>query len=193
MSNTSEVQSFIEAWQAEWPEWRIARVFVPEAQRDLAEQWFALFAALTEIAGLEATPAAAKLAWWQEELRAWRKGARRHPLGLGLARKPLPWDALADALPAILNPADDAALQQLAAILADIEQTLFAETGEGRARLHHDLLLILGQTPPPAKGGTRPRRLLSALARARWQRGARLSAWQTLRCAWQAARAGSSP
>lgn len=193
MSNTSEVQSFIEAWQAEWPEWRIARVFVPEPQRALAEQWFALFAALTEMAGLEPTPAAAKLAWWQEELRAWGKGARRHPLGQGLARKALPWDALAATLPAMLNPADDAGLQQLAAALADIEQALFAENTEGRGRLYHDLLLILGQTPPKATGGTRPRRVLSALARARQQRGGTLSAWQTLCCSWQAARAGNTP
>ncbi|MDO4709554.1 MAG: hypothetical protein Q4B94_07075 [Pseudomonadota bacterium] len=193
MSESPEAQSFIEAWQRSLPEWRIARVFVPEPQRALAEQWFALFAALTEIAGLEPVPAAAKLAWWQEELRTWRKGARRHPLGQGLLRKALPWDALADALPALLNPADDAGLQQLAAVLADIEQILFAESAEGRARLHHDLLLILGQMPPPASGGTRPRRVLSALARARQQRSSPLSAWQTLRCSWQAARAGNKP
>ncbi|PJJ98741.1 hypothetical protein CO611_06055 [Lysobacteraceae bacterium NML03-0222] len=193
MSESPEAQSFIEAWQRSLPEWRIARVFVPEPQRALAEQWFALFAALTEMAGLEPTPAAAKLAWWQEELRAWGKGARRHPLGQGLARNALPWDALAATLPAMLNPADDAGLQQLAAALADIEQALFAENTEGRGRLYHDLLLILGQTPPKATGGTRPRRVLSALARARQQRGGALSAWQTLCCSWQAARAGNTP
>lgn len=191
-SESSEAQSFIDAWQAAWPEWRVARVFVPEQQRALAEHWFALLAALTEIAGLEPVPAAAKLAWWQEELHAWGKGARRHPLGQGLVRRALPWDALADALPALLNPADEAALQRLAAVLADIEQTLFAENTEGRARLYHDLRLILGQTPPKARGGTRPRRVLSALARARQQRGRQLSAWQTLRCSWQAAREGDS-
>ena len=43
----------------------------------------------------------AKLAWWQEELRGWAKGARRHPLGVRLQKAAVDWNAVADALPAL--------------------------------------------------------------------------------------------
>ena len=93
----------LDKWRGRWPEWRIAQVFVPEAQRATAEVWFALLQEWTDAAwtGADPTPGFAKLAWWQEELRGWARGLRRHPLGRDLHRRPVPWDALADALPAL--------------------------------------------------------------------------------------------
>lgn len=96
-----DAASFIDKWRARWPEWEVAVVFVPEAQRALAEAWFSLLQELTDAAwgGADPTPGLAKLAWWQEELGGWAKGARRHPLGKPLQSAPAPWLALGRALP----------------------------------------------------------------------------------------------
>src|SRR3546814_14584469 len=40
----------------------------------------------------------AKLAWWNEELQGWAKGARRHPLGAVLQPLSAPWTPLAASL-----------------------------------------------------------------------------------------------
>src|SRR5690606_20699556 len=63
-----DAAGFIDKWRARWPEWEIASVFVPEAQRPLAEAWFSLLQELTDAAwgGADPTPGLAKLAWWQE-------------------------------------------------------------------------------------------------------------------------------
>ena len=134
------LDEFIEKWRGRWPEWRIARTFVPGAQHADAEAWFALVQEWTDAAwtGADPTPGFAKLAWWQEELRGWAKGLRRHPLGRTLHKRPAPWVALADALPALEAVRDalaadmhDAAaiarLWPLAAAIARSEAALFGD------------------------------------------------------------------
>jgi phytoene/squalene synthetase len=147
-TSLDDLDDFLGKWRGRWPEWRIAGVFVPEAQRPVAEAWFALLQEWTDAAwaGGDPTPGAAKLGWWSEELRGWSKGLRRHPLGRVLQKQPAPWAALADALPGLLavreplrawaSPDDArAALQPLAGALAACEATLFAadRAGEGDA------------------------------------------------------------
>ena len=86
-------------------------------------------------AGTDATPGLAKLAWWQDELQGWAKGARRHPLGAQLQRVDAPWQTLALALrllPATReHPADTARnlaqLQDLALAIAACESRLFGD------------------------------------------------------------------
>lgn len=92
---------FVDKWRARWPEWALAMVFVPGDRQPLAEAWFTLLQELTDAAwgGGDPTPGLAKLAWWQEELGGWAKGARRHPLGALLQPQPAPWLQLGRALP----------------------------------------------------------------------------------------------
>lgn len=133
-----EAATFIDKWRARWPEWEIAAVFVPEPQRSLAEAWFALLQELGDAAwgGADPTPGLAKLAWWQEELGGWAKGARRHPLGQPLQQRAAPWLELGRALPDLRSlrgeggdaesPADAvAAGEAFAAAVADCEAALF--------------------------------------------------------------------
>src|SRR3546814_3703825 len=91
---------FIAKWRTRWPEWNIGVVFLPDAQRETAFAWFALVQELTDAAwsGADATPGLAKLAWWNEELQGWAKGARRHPLGAVLQPLSAPWTPLAASL-----------------------------------------------------------------------------------------------
>ncbi len=97
------LESFIAKWRVRWPEWRIAEVFVPVSQRDTALAWFALLQELTDAAwrGDDPAPGLAKLVWWQEELQGWSQGRRRHPLGVVLQSRQVPWMALSNALPAL--------------------------------------------------------------------------------------------
>lgn len=128
--------SFIAKWRARWPEWSVAEVFVPQAQRPVALAWATLQQELTDAAwgGSDARPGEAKLMWWQEELQGWALGRRRHPLSTVLQRMPAPWSALAAALPglrACRERSRDAAeafsqLMPLAQAAASIEQALFA-------------------------------------------------------------------
>jgi hypothetical protein len=94
---------FLDKWRARWPEWRIASTFVDPARRAQAEAWFALSQECVDAAWSAGDPAPgiAKLGWWEEELRGWSRGARRHPLGLALQKSPAPWASLADALAAL--------------------------------------------------------------------------------------------
>lgn len=103
MTSETDLDDFLQKWRAAWPEWPLAQVFVPEAQRAVAEAWLALRLEWVEAAwgGEDPTPGFAKLAWWQDELRGWQKGARRHPLGRVLQRAPAPWARLADSLEAL--------------------------------------------------------------------------------------------
>ncbi len=126
---------FVDKWRARWPEWIVAEVFVPVAQRGTALAWAALQQELTDAAwgGSDPRPGEAKLAWWQEELAGWSRGARRHPLGTVLQRQPAPWAALAMALPSLMasrqrpGSADEAfaALRPSAQALAAIDAVLF--------------------------------------------------------------------
>lgn len=140
-----EAGSFVDKWRARWPEWQIGLVFVPAAQKPVAEAWLALLQELADAAwgGADPTPGLAKLAWWQEELVGWSKGARRHPLGMLLQPRPADWQALGRALPdlrALRGDGDEpggpagapraaAAGQAFAAAVAGCEAVLF----DGRA------------------------------------------------------------
>ncbi len=133
MTAPSASESFIEKWRARWPEWAVAEAFVPAAQRDPAAAWFALLQEFADAAwgGADPAPGLAKLAWWQEELRGWAKGARRHPLGALLQPVAAPWAELADAMPALRHrelPARPAQalseLQPLAQACAAVETAL---------------------------------------------------------------------
>lgn len=131
------LQAFIAKWQARWPEWSLAEVFVPQAQRPVALAWAALQQELTDAAwgGSDARPGEAKLLWWQDELHGWSLGRRRHPLGEALQRQRAPWADLAATLPTLGDsrerPADAAeAFDRLlppATAGAAIEQALFAD------------------------------------------------------------------
>ncbi|MBP6749147.1 MAG: phytoene/squalene synthase family protein [Xanthomonadaceae bacterium] len=103
MQNSAADTEFLDKWRARWPEWRIALTFVDPARRADAEAWFALLQEFVDAAWSEGDPAPgiAKLGWWEEELRGWSRGARRHPLGAALQKSPAPWAALADALAAL--------------------------------------------------------------------------------------------
>lgn len=103
MSDQAALEAFLDKWRARWPEWRIAEVFVPARQRAATLAWLALRQELADAAweGADPRPGAAKLAWWNDELRGWTQGRRRHPLGLALQRVAAPWEALAAALPAL--------------------------------------------------------------------------------------------
>lgn len=103
MTDSAALDTFLQKWRTRWPEWAIAEAFVPASQRPLAQAWLALRGELAEAAwgGEDPTPGAAKLGWWEEELRGWARGARRHPLGLALQRQPVDWARLADGIPAL--------------------------------------------------------------------------------------------
>ncbi|WP_460824113.1 phytoene/squalene synthase family protein [Lysobacter olei] len=171
--NAAAPDSFIEKWLVRWPEWSVAQVFVPQAQRPTLLAWAALQQELGDAAwgGSDARPGEAKLGWWQEELRGWSRGLRRHPLGAMLQAQPGDWLALASVLPALRDsrerPADAAdALRQLAMVaevLARIDAGLEAGAMPGEApgiplgfatalvsqQLLHARLLVAGETAVP--------------------------------------------
>lgn len=130
---------FIDKWRARWPEWPVAEVFLPAAQRPLALTWMALLQELGDAAwgGEDARPGEAKLAWWQDELHGWSQARHRHPLGerlTGALPQSTSWQALATAIPALRDsrqrPRDAAeavaALVPFAMAVAALESGLFA-------------------------------------------------------------------
>jgi len=215
---TGNADEFVAKWQDCWPEWDVGVAFVPAAQRATVFAWFALLQELTDAAwsGTDATPGLAKLAWWNEELLGWAKGARRHPLGEALQSRPVPWMALAAGLlplqasrerPAA-TPAQ-AGLNGIALAVAECEESLFGAGGNPGAAagvIAFDLLAArqlsqgeadLALHPPATTPGpdacTRPRRLQSAFIRERLRRAERgqalaSSRWRSLLLAWRAAR-----
>jgi len=142
MSDTeaTALASFTGKWRARWPEWSVAEVFLPPAQREAALAWAALLQELTDAAwgGSDARPGEAKLAWWIEELQGWSQGRRRHPLGSALQRLSAPWAGLAAALPSLRDSRerpldiDDAfaGLDAFSLAVTAVESSLFAG-GEG--------------------------------------------------------------
>lgn len=156
--------SFIDKWRARWPEWAVAQVFVPAAQRPIALAWASLLQELTDAAwgGSDARPGEAKLAWWGEELQGWAQGRRRHPLGTHLQRQPAPWAQLASALLALRDsrerPRDRdeaiAALQPFARAVAATEAVLFEGPFDAAipaitASLLHARLAHMGESAVP--------------------------------------------
>ncbi len=111
MSNEQSLSGFLDKWHARWPEWTVASVFIPAAQREWITAWFALRHELSTAAwaGEDPRPGEAKLAWWSEELQGWTQGRRRHPLGIALQRHAAPWGSLAASLPSLLSSRDRAA------------------------------------------------------------------------------------
>ena len=136
MIEAESFASFIEKWQARWPEWHVAATFVPQAQRDTTKAWFALRQELTDAAwgGQDPRPGEAKLAWWAEELHGWSQARRRHPLGIALQRLPASWPLLAACLPALRASRERqvdaeqaiATLEPFAEAVAGIAASLFA-------------------------------------------------------------------
>lgn len=215
MPSTDALRSFQDKWRAQWPEWALAEVFVPAAQRETAVAWFALLQEFADAAwgGSDPAPGLAKLAWWQEELRGWAKGARRHPLGEVLQPQAAPWGALADAMGALRHrdlPADAGralqTLQGFGTAVAQIEAALFggspgdsptplallapAATAQGGPKNAATLLEAARRRHPDS----RPVRLLAAITALRLSRAARSGAWQPagrwpgLWALWRAAR-----
>lgn len=192
----SEADDFTAKWRARWPEWHIGGAFLPATQREAAFAWLAMLQELTDAAwgGADATPGLAKLAWWNEELQGWAKGARRHPLGAVLQPLSGPWTPLAASLlplqasrerPPATDPGQ-AGIAAFARAVADCERALFeADAGmtgkdAGTGMVAFDLLAmrqllhgdaadarrLLDAVPSPA-GATRPRRLQSTFLRQR--------------------------
>ena len=187
-------EAFIAKWRARWPEWRIGQGFVAPDERARTEAWFALLDELTNAAwgGADPSPGLAKLAWWQDELQGWAKGARRHPLAPVLQRADAPWQTLALALrtlPATREHIDDpardlTALRDLGLAIDACEARLFdagvvpgAEAGLSATRLLAAKACLyadgaLARTCLqrwPLRTGPRPRRIADAILRARLQ------------------------
>ncbi len=180
LDSADSLDSFLGKWRARWPEWELLAVFVPASRRDTVAAWFTLLQELGDAAwaGREPAPGLAKLAWWQDELLGWSRGARRHPLGAALQRLAAPWDALGrslTALPTTRAPAsadeDTRALEQFAGALLACEAALFDEGGTEAPALaaviddlRRERALVQGGPPPEAAtvaapGLSLPRRL----------------------------------
>lgn len=213
-----EAAGFVDKWRARWPEWALAMVFLPAAQRGVADAWFALLQELTDAAwaGSDPTPGLAKLAWWQDELGGWEKGARRHPLGAVLQPRQVSWRALGLALPALRAMRDDGERDALPMALPAADGQAFAQAVaaceaalfDGRAvdagavaavsaALAGELALLgsADGTGVPAvdagatRPGTRPRGIHLALLQARLARPASaVPPLRTLAAAWRGAR-----
>jgi hypothetical protein len=216
MDMSTALDSHVAKWRTRWPEWALAQAFVPVAQRETVAAWFALVQELTDAAwgGADPTPGLAKLAWWQEELTGWSRGARRHPLGGALQRREAPWALLARSLPSLqasrARPGEELRLAPALVFpdaVASCEQALFADGGadagpgavavvrlslHGEHRLcHPETLVPGGATLPKASGATRPRRIHAGLVASRLDRpGEPLPPWRALLVAWRAARGG---
>ncbi|MBW8823351.1 MAG: hypothetical protein JF567_03790 [Xanthomonadales bacterium] len=208
MSDRDALVATLDGWRQRWPEWQVAETFIAGESRDAAVAWFMLLGELAEAAwgGSDPTPGLAKLGWWQEELRGWAKGLRRHPLGLALQKQPVEWSPFADSLGGLrdrdLAHADEqAAATALASFLVAIsavERQLFGEVARDSdpLQLLRTLKVSIGLPVAAAKtrrGGPRPRRVFDALAMARANAARKgdaivLSRWLTLVLAWRAAR-----
>ncbi len=208
MSDREALAATLADWRARWPEWQVAENFIAGESRDAAIAWFMLLGELAHAAwgGSDPTPGLAKLGWWQEELRGWAKGMRRHPLGLELQKQAVAWPAFADSLGVLrereLGNVDEqaavAALQPFLSAIRQVERQLFGEAARDGdpLQLLRSLRIASGLPVVAAKverGGPRPRRLFDALAMARASAARKgdaivLSRWRILILAWRAAR-----
>jgi hypothetical protein len=214
MDKSTALDSHVEKWRTRWPEWALAQAFVPVAQRQVVAAWFALVQELTDAAwgGTDPTPGLAKLAWWQEELSGWARGARRHPLGGVLQGRAAPWALLAQSLPSLqasrARPGEELRLAPALVFpeaVAGCERALFAggdaDAGPGAVAVvrlslhgehhlwHPETLVPGGAALSDASGATRPRRIHAALVGARLCRPAEpLPPWRALLVAWRGAR-----
>ena len=212
--------AFVDKWRARWPEWALAMVFVPTADRARVESWFALLQELTDAAwgGGDPTPGLAKLAWWQEELSGWSRGARRHPLGAALQPCAAPWRELGLALPALRalrgDPVADPAAgnetagapamsagHAFAAAVAACERALFGGRAVDAAAVAAVAATLDAERRLPQRGhsadgtgaaarpGSRPRAIHGALLQVRLRAGGRaVHPLRALFAAWRGAR-----
>lgn len=208
MSDQDAFVATLADWRVRWPEWEIAENFIAGELRDAAIAWFMLLGEFAEAAwgGRDPTPGLAKLGWWQEELRGWAKGMRRHPLGLALQKQAVMWPAFADSLGVLrdrdLAHADEqaavSALQPFLAAIRLVERQLFGEAARDSDLLQLLRTLRVSAGMPVAagklrRGGPGPRRVFDMLAMARANAARsgdaiRLSRWRTLVLAWRSAR-----
>lgn len=208
MSDHDALAATLADWRTRWPEWEIAENFIAEGSREAAIAWFMLLSQLAEAAwgGSDPTPGLAKLGWWQEELRGWSKGLRRHPLGLALQKQSVTWSAFADSLGVLrdreLGAADEqaaaVALQSFLSAIRRVERQLFGEAARDSdpLQLLRTLRVSIGLPVAAAKvrrGGPGPRQVFDMLAMARASAARKgdaivLSRWRTLLLAWRAGR-----
>lgn len=196
MNDSASLDSFLDKWRTQWPEWSVVEVFLPVAQRLPARAWLALRNELAVAAwgGDDPTPGAAKLGWWEEELAGWARGARRHPLGLALQKLPLDWAMLAAAVPVLCasrSPEGDRSaalrgLEPFARAQAELSARLFDAASPAPVQAMAEALLAewVLQLPergvpaagtdipsllrlPALPGGPRVERIHAALVRAR--------------------------
>ena len=154
MSDQQALAGFLDKWTARWPEWRIAEVFAPPAQRAPAIAWFTLRDELLHAAwgGSDPRPGEAKLGWWAEELHGWSQGRRRHPLGLVLQPLSAPWTRLAVGIPSLMaarepaTTAEDAyaRLKPICEGIVAVDAALFA--GDGSLSLGQVTAQLLAQS-----------------------------------------------
>jgi 15-cis-phytoene synthase len=85
----ADFASFVAKLEQAYPEWRVARPLLARRPAALAAECLMheLSQALLHIP--EATVAAAKLAWWSEEIARWTAGEARHPLTRQIPSRPL--------------------------------------------------------------------------------------------------------
>ncbi|WP_129136040.1 hypothetical protein [Luteimonas sp. YGD11-2] len=216
--NREPPESFTAKFQERWPEWGVAIAFISPGEREALEAWLALLQEFADAAwgGSQAAPGLAKLAWWQDELLGWSRGARRHPLAQRLRAQPVDWATLGHALnvlPATREGAPEnigTTLAPLAEALARAEAALAGQTvgaddaaqlvatllGE-RALRHGDAdeaRRVLAAWPGRRGAGSRGRRIQAELLRRRLLALAdgkapqSLAAWRALPLAWRAAR-----
>ena len=119
--------SFEQKWLAAYPENALVAVFLPATQRRRASAFGCLVYELTQTALHLREPqvAAAKLAWWRQELIDAIAGKARHPITLTLfadtqarATDPALWSALADTA---LTQLDQPGASTLAVLLEQFE------------------------------------------------------------------------
>jgi len=103
-ADAAPLASFVAKWSAAYPELELALGFVPRAQRDAQAALACLGHELEQavVSTHEDQPAAAKLAWWAEELAG--SGDARHPLTIALAGQP-GWERFAPSWHAVVAAA----------------------------------------------------------------------------------------
>jgi phytoene synthase len=160
--------SFEQKWLVAYPENALAAVFLPVERRRREKVFGTLVHELEQAAFDVREPqvAAAKLAWWQQELAAAAAGNARHPVSKFLfadaqtsAVDPAIWPAMAAGASMLIEPSSCATLaESLAAFapfhaaVARAEHALFAGSAGGSAAdarlwtISH-LLRVLATTP----------------------------------------------
>ena len=196
MAAVTPANDFVAKHWQRWPEWQFATVFLATDQRSVIHDWYALQNELWLAAYSfeDPTPGVAKLAWWQEELRGWTKGMRRHPLGTNLQVRSLNWAALAEQL---TLPFDEEALATVfARIDHDLQgshgiahsSSIASALGVERAMLKDENATV---SAPKLRGMSRARAMHVAMAAARAKSHdvtKPLTPLRTILTCWRAAR-----